>query len=237
MSDPKRLSRESPDEFERALLRAAQRDGASARTKQQILASLSAGLAASLVGEGAAAGLASKSSAWLVATKWALVIGIGAGAIGVAVEFARPTQHAEPATQIPAPPRVAVAVPSAPPQVPSPSPSAPLAPVARRSPPSAVSLRPAASTLSDEVRAIDRARQLAESDDPEQALSAIDAYEKKYGTQKSLGPEARVVRIEALAKAGKHTEARSLAAEFLSKYPTSPYASRVKKVMTSMAKE
>jgi hypothetical protein len=106
-------------------------------------------------------------------------------------------------------------------------PAARPAPIARR----AVIAKPQATSLSDEVAALDRARSRVD-DDPERALAAIDAYDRRFGKNKgTLAPEAEVLRIEALAAAGRKTEARARARSFLARHPSSPHAQRVRSVL------
>jgi len=85
-------------------------------------------------------------------------------------------------------------------------------------------------SLAAEVKALDRAREAMESDDPATALKQLEAYQRKYSAG-TLGQEAAVLRIEALAKAGKTARARAAAAAFLAQYPASPYAQRVRSVV------
>lgn len=83
--------------------------------------------------------------------------------------------------------------------------------------------------LGAEVQALDRARAAMQAGRPEAALRALGAYEREFATG-ALAPEARVLRIEALARAGRHAEARALGQQFLTHHPSSPLAQRVRSI-------
>jgi hypothetical protein len=87
------------------------------------------------------------------------------------------------------------------------------------------------STLAEEVAALDKAREALGSD-PARALEALEKHQKEFA-RGALGPEAMELRIEALAAKGDRAAATALANEFLSKYPTSPLASRVRSVVAA----
>lgn len=80
-------------------------------------------------------------------------------------------------------------------------------------------------TLSDEVAALDKARK-AMDEDPEAALAELDKVQGGV-----LAQEADVLRIEALARAGKKDQAKAAASAFLAKHPNSPLASRVRRAI------
>ncbi|MBI4704522.1 MAG: hypothetical protein HY744_25750 [Deltaproteobacteria bacterium] len=106
------------------------------------------------------------------------------------------------------------------------APRAEAAPVASGAGPASAAPAP---TLAAEVAALDRAR--AELDaDPEATLRRLDDYERGFADG-SLGPEAQVLRIEALARAGKVDAARALGQAFLAHYPGSPHARRVRSIL------
>ena len=81
------------------------------------------------------------------------------------------------------------------------------------------------------MAALDRAKAAIQSD-PDGALAQLDARGKKFGI---LGPEAMVVRLEALAAKGDSARAVAVSNEFLSKYPDSPHASRVRSIVAAHA--
>jgi outer membrane protein assembly factor BamD (BamD/ComL family) len=84
--------------------------------------------------------------------------------------------------------------------------------------------------LSDEIVPIDRARAALSRGDTDTALRTLDEYDREF-SQGTLAPEAAVLRIEALTGAGRSGEARAAARAFLAAHPTSPLASRVRKVL------
>jgi hypothetical protein len=93
---------------------------------------------------------------------------------------------------------------------------------------SAPSTRKRKPSLSEEVAALDAARK-AMDEDPEKALSELEKYEGYEGGV--LAQEAEVLKIEALARAGKKKQAKSAAAAFLAQYPSSPLAPRVRRAV------
>ncbi len=82
-------------------------------------------------------------------------------------------------------------------------------------------------SLGEEVAALDRAR-AAMNDDPDAALAALDDYDKGFEGG-VLAQEAAVLKIEALARAGKKQRAKAAAGRFLARHPNSPLVGRVKR--------
>jgi hypothetical protein len=109
------------------------------------------------------------------------------------------------------------------------SPSPPEVPIAA-SPaseePLATAENGAPSSLLAEVAALADARGALGSGDAAGALRLLDAYGRRF-VPPSLGTEATILRIEALAAAGQTADARALATQFLSAHPDSPYARRL----------
>jgi len=81
----------------------------------------------------------------------------------------------------------------------------------------------------EEVRAIDRARSALGSGDYAGTVSALDAYAVAFPARR-FEPEALYLRMEALRRAGDAARARTVAAELLSRFPSSPQAARAKRV-------
>jgi outer membrane protein assembly factor BamD (BamD/ComL family) len=77
---------------------------------------------------------------------------------------------------------------------------------------------------------VERARAAMNSGNPAQALSVLDAYTDRF-PHPSLLPEATVLRIEALMKAGDPAAARRAADAFLAANTTSPYADRIRTIL------
>jgi hypothetical protein len=82
-------------------------------------------------------------------------------------------------------------------------------------------------SLSREIAALDTARAALRSHNPMAALSALDAYARAF-PRGALGPEATVLRIEALVDAGDRASANTLADQFFAAHPSSPHAARVR---------
>ncbi|MEJ7731192.1 MAG: hypothetical protein WKG00_18500 [Polyangiaceae bacterium] len=92
-----------------------------------------------------------------------------------------------------------------------------------------------APSLADEVAALDRASQ-AMASDPRGALAQLEKHDKRFA-RGALGPEAMVLRIEALAKSGDSARASALASEFFAKHADSPLRGRVRSILASMRSE
>lgn len=80
--------------------------------------------------------------------------------------------------------------------------------------------------LAEQVRLVDRARELAASGDAPGALAAVDTYDHRFA-HGILSEEAALVRIQATQARGEHAEAASLARRFLAQYPESVHRSKV----------
>jgi len=109
--------------------------------------------------------------------------------------------------------------------------SAPVAgqPVATREPRSTG--QPNASSLSDEVTALQIARTALVGHDAGAALSALDRYKIRFPAGRLL-PEATVLRIQALIERGDRAQAAALAERFESSNPKSPYADRIRSILS-----
>jgi hypothetical protein len=157
-----------------------------------------------------------------------------------------------------APRRTAREIPSAPPDPPpvdtvaEPEPkleiprTTPPAPTAHETPPASPPAQPTPSaltperapapppmgtTLADEVNALDEARRALDSGEAESSLRALDAYDLRFG-QRRLGPEATLLRIEALLALGRSEGARQLGDRLLAADPSGAYAQRVRSLLT-----
>jgi hypothetical protein len=93
-----------------------------------------------------------------------------------------------------------------------------------------VSPTPAPSALADEIAALDSAREALASGDAGRALRALDARDRAF-PRGALGPEAMVLRIEALALHGDRAAATRLGESFLAASPRSPHASRIRTLL------
>jgi hypothetical protein len=258
MSDPKRLSMECESAFEQMLLRAG-RTEAPAGAKQRALSTVAAGLAlSSLPAGGAAAGqTAAAAKAGVLATlKWlglvgAIAVGTVATAVGVhrahrssisdaeATRIAanapsRPLGAPAPATDVPT---TIAATPAAGESVAveatrAPSPAAAQRVIARSVPRSAESNASPASALPAELAMLDHARSATSAGETNRALSILDAYAARF-PRGAMAPEAAVLRVEALVKAGDRSGAARFANAFLASAPHSPYAARIQSLLSA----
>jgi hypothetical protein len=221
MSELRRLRNEPGSALERSLLEAGRSYTASPAARRKVSAAL--GLASAATSTSAAASFTKVAIA-----KWAVAGALlGGGALTAAHFLTLPKPAVSPAPSA----RVTAAVqrastaaakdPSSAPFLPdAPSSSAPVS--AQRSEPKA-----AAPALAAELSALDAARGSLSAGDPKAALSALDAYARNFPRGR-LGIEAEVLRIDALAKSGQTTLARSRAAAFIKRHPDSVLASRVR---------
>lgn len=86
-------------------------------------------------------------------------------------------------------------------------------------------------TLTAEVTALDEARRALAAGDPAPALLALDEYDHRF-VQRRLGPEAAVLRIEALLAEGRFGQARQLGNELLAAEPDGAYAQHVRSLLS-----
>jgi hypothetical protein len=240
MSEPRRLLEGGGSEDELALLRSARHDAPPPGSRGRTLVAL--GLAGSVGATVTTTTAASTATAALF--KW---IGVGmlagmatVGTVAVVQPGAAPsrpqvaakgfapeaTRKAAVAAQLPAaePPPAAPPVPPAG-EIPSAQPSA--APV---DPPHA-SAKP---SLADEVAALDVAREALAAGDAGRALRALDQHDQRFAGG-MLGPEATVLRIEALLLRGDRASATRLGEAFLAAHPRSPHASRLRSLLGAPA--
>jgi hypothetical protein len=83
-----------------------------------------------------------------------------------------------------------------------------------------------ANELAKQVALVDAARAALASDGAERALSSVREYQATYPSG-TFRPEVAAIKIEALLKLGRKTEARALAARFATTYGPGPLAERV----------
>ena len=240
MSDPSRLL-EGDAELERSLLRAWHRRQPSEAARRKTLAALEAGalLAAGGVGVSMAPKAAVVSSSLL---KWlGIVTGVvaTAGAIGYATQRGRTIETGQVSLTAPvvsAAPRSPTVGPTVPPvqstasavaEAPAapltPAPAVTVAPGPVAAPSKAAGAAAPASSLNDEVVAIDQARRALTAGNAATALQLVDAYDARYPGG-ALAEESAEIRIEALFRTGKRAQASDLATQFLAAHPGSLYA-------------
>lgn len=93
----------------------------------------------------------------------------------------------------------------------------------------------AASTLSAEVAALERAHAALAAQDAEAALLALDRYRTKFPAGR-LASEETVLRVQALLARGDAEAATALADGFSAAHPDSPYVDRVRDLLHEAAK-
>jgi len=194
----------TPTEFERKLLDSARADAIPPALKQSMQRALHTSLA------GGATGTAVGASLWGSKTGLAILLStaaLGSFAGGYRLLSEPPAKH----VSAPAPALVEVAPPAAP----------------TAQPPQPTAAEP--KLLREEIALLDRARAALQARSPDRALELLAQHADRF-TQPSLGPEAEVLRIEALVQDGELPKARTLAKKFLAAHPHSPLAARVTKL-------
>jgi hypothetical protein len=87
-----------------------------------------------------------------------------------------------------------------------------------------------ASTLGDETKALDRARQALAAGDARDALGALDTYRAKW-PKGALRAEASLLRVDALLRSGNRPAAEREANALISAAPASRYATRARALL------
>jgi hypothetical protein len=249
MTDPKRLSLASDSEVERQLLQAGRVHAPPGSKEHALLVASSAlGVAgAAAAGKGTALGIAKAGS--IVSLKWIGIIGLAAiGTVaGAAVVHEVRESRAPIAVEVtPALARrpSALARTDRTPEngegwTPAPIDPATLAPasaeVVNAPPPPTLGPDAAtASTLPAELAVLEHARGAIAAGDPALSLSLLDGYAGRF-PRGSMGPEATMLRIEALVKVGNRGAAARTADALLAGDPGSPYAARVQSLLGTSA--
>jgi hypothetical protein len=83
--------------------------------------------------------------------------------------------------------------------------------------------RPDAPSLQEELRLLDRARTALLEGEGQRALGLLDSHARRF-SRAALGPEADVLRVEALVATGSEQRATALAQRFLRNHPAHPLA-------------
>jgi hypothetical protein len=260
MSDPVRLLSAGADDFEAELLRSAEADVGPNRLMKRTLGAVAvAGTLTSASAAGQAAVAAKVGGLSLL--KWIGIGALaGAGVVTtyvvtssrapvaparavVAAAVAPPVAEvAKAAAPPPSSPSGAVDAP--PPAAGDPEPAARLATsaspraVAPASPapaPAAVAAEATAApdakaSLRDEVASLDRARGALAHGDGAQALRELDRHAAEF-PHGALGPEATVLRIDALVRTGQRPAAEALAERFLASPALAAHATRVRSIL------
>jgi hypothetical protein len=146
---------------------------------------------------------------------------------------APPVSSAEPVEQPPAVEEPATV--EQPPAVEASAPIASLDPPPPEAPP-APALRPVATpppvALAAELSRLDEARRAIASGDASKSLELLDSFDREVA-HPALGPEASLIRIEALIALGRVDGARRIGERLLSAQPNGAYSQRVRSLLES----
>ncbi len=102
--------------------------------------------------------------------------------------------------------------------------------VAASSEPAVASFETRAQKLRAETAVLDEARRALKQGRASAALAVLDRYERTFPAP-ILAPEAQVVRVRALVKAGRSKEAHALVARVLAARPNDVHALRLRRMM------
>ncbi|RYZ07254.1 MAG: hypothetical protein EOO73_12880 [Myxococcales bacterium] len=91
---------------------------------------------------------------------------------------------------------------------------------------------PDGQSLSREIALIDGARRALTAGDAAAALRELDDHDRRARTG-TLDREAQLLRIDALASAGRNDAARALAERYLVSYPNDPHAARLRALLAA----
>jgi hypothetical protein len=238
MSDfpPEGLPEWSDDEL--ALWKSARDDRPPSRSLAATLQAVGVGGAITTAASGAGAGVVAKAGIGTMVFKWGAVVGLASAvAVGGGLMARRsnapahpPAPAADSKLEAPRPvvPAGTEATPPAPPVTP-----APASTVRPATAPARASSPASQPDITREIESIDSARALIREGRTKEALAALDRYGAEQGKGKTLGVEATVLRIEALVRQGDRARANALASSFLAAHPKSPYASRIRTLLSS----
>jgi hypothetical protein len=229
---PERLLAADATDFERRVLGAAMQTKPSPEASARMAKAL--GITAATIGTGvgvttaatnAAAATATATAGTTAASSW-ISIGVIVLVVAGAVVGARMRHSDSPRHNAPTPASAAVpaqaerVAPTEPPTVvPAPPPRA-----AAPSPRSRVTQT--AGDLSEQVALLDAARAAVSTGAGQRALEIVRRYQEKYPTG-AFRPEATAIRVEALMKVGRTTEAQELAERLIAAHRGTLLARRV----------
>ena len=215
MTDPMRLAEGEATAFERQLLDAAKRQAPGSALKARMQEGLGLGGATApvqaLVGKSFALG-------WKANALLALAAVGAAVTVPLVWRSQRGTSSGQPASAVPGTSMSADPVPS------SPSSADDLLRAKTRQ------AAGASGSVMEEIRLLDRVRGAMSAGAPRRALAELQRYDQQY-PRGAFGPEAVVLRVEALDNAGDHQAARALGQQFLARHPKNPLADRVAKIV------
>ena len=253
MSELRRLKLDTSDPARQEVLGSWQEDGPSAAARERAWAAISSGVGVGLGSTAAAAGSKAGTLAAGSALKWIAGGALAAAALatGAAVRFVgsghpavAPTANV-PSSVAPAPPPAPVPAPpphddeTAPTQASSTDRSVARSitggPAHARPPAASASASAVAGSdeywIREQLARIDEARGALRRGDTASALRALDAYDRLF-PDGALAQEATVVRVQTLLAAGDRAGAAVVERAFLAAHPASPYAARIRTMMT-----
>ncbi|HVY38215.1 MAG TPA: hypothetical protein VHM31_09770 [Polyangia bacterium] len=220
---PERLLAGDATDFERHVLEAARAKGPALESSARMAAALGVRVttggplpsapaaAAKVAAARTAATFAPAVTPWLPVVAAGLVL--AAAAIGVHAWRGAPVK----AEGAPATPAI-----EATPAVPDVQPVTASGAAAPQKP----SLSVVGADLHEQIALVDGARTAIAHDDPRRALQVLGRYHDKFPAG-SFQPEASALKIEALVRLGRQTEARALANQFVAEYHGSLLAKKV----------
>lgn len=221
------MSRDVLDERARELFAAARREPAPEAARQRIAAALRAQPQRATVAR-------PPRPAWRSARHW-LAVAAAAAVAALVLSLHVPADPVDITAEAPAPPSTQRRTTDANTAAPAPGPpsSSNAPPVAPSPPTQRTPLRPPPS-LDQELASMQRARAALGRGDASAALAELDQFGRGPGWRQ-LAVEARLLRIEALARAGRADEARNLARRFVEQNPNNPLVDRARSFATPPA--
>lgn len=228
---PERLLASGATDFERRVLESALQQKPSSAASARMARAL--GVTAATIGSATAAttlaagATAAKGVAAAGATSWPWVtLGVIGLAVAGAVVGTRSAHEARPPQTVPsvvAPvTRAAALLAPTEPAVAEPSPRA-------TTPTQRAHATTATGELRDQVVLLDSAREAVSAGGGRRALEILRRYQDRYPTG-SFRPEATAIKIEALLKLGRETEAHALAEQFVAEHRGSLLSRRVAEI-------
>ncbi len=103
----------------------------------------------------------------------------------------------------------------------------------RRAAPVGAAASASSDALGREIARIEAARAALGSNEPTQTLRLLDSYDRDF-PHGAFSVEVSVLRVEALARAGRTDEARRLGSRFLAEHHEGPFARRVSATLAKM---
>ena len=88
-------------------------------------------------------------------------------------------------------------------------------------------------SVQDERALLDAVRYALDKGDGRKAAELLERHDREFADG-LFGPDARILRVEALALAGRDAEAVAQASEFLEAFPHSPQADRVRALLSNL---